>query len=318
MNAYYNEHNTYAAQWLRQLIADGTIPAGDVDERDIRDVRPDDLDPYQQCHFFAGIGGWGGALRLAGAVDGARLWTGSCPCQPFSAAGARAGFADERHLWPAFFHLIRVCRPGIVFGEQVASPDGLLWLDLVQDDMEGEDYALGAPDLCAAGVGAWQARQRLYWLAYTEDSDWWREQPAGEPWRRRDGFAGGIVGPMASPDRAQFQHQSPARQQSLLEQDRGFAFWADTAWVHCRDGLTRPIEPGTFPLAYGLPAGAESGCSELERLAVRAARTYRVGTTRGYGNAILRQLGAEFILAGVEAMSGMTLPRYGYEGDHDG
>lgn len=40
---YYNEIDPFAAQWLRNLIAAGHLPAGDVDERSIVDVRPDDL-----------------------------------------------------------------------------------------------------------------------------------------------------------------------------------------------------------------------------------------------------------------------------------
>ena len=165
MTAYYNEIDPYAAAWLRNLVAAGRIAAGDVDERSIRDVKPDDLKAYTQCHFFAGIGVWSAALRLAGWADDRPVWTGSCPCQPFSAAGKGGGFDDERHLWPDLFRLIAECKPGVVFGEQVASKDGLAWLDLVQADLEGADYASGAVDLCAAGVGAPHIRQRLYWVA---------------------------------------------------------------------------------------------------------------------------------------------------------
>jgi DNA (cytosine-5)-methyltransferase 1 len=184
--AYYNEIEPYAAAWLRNLIARGLIAPGDVDERDIRDVRPDDLRGYTQCHFFAGIGVWSYALRLAGWPDDQPVWTGSCPCQPFSAAGKGSGFDDERHLWPDWHHLIRVRRPGVVFGEQVASADGLSWLDLVQADLEGEDYACGPVDLCAAGVGAPHIRQRLWWVAdtYSEQRDRLRDGRArggGEP-----------------------------------------------------------------------------------------------------------------------------------------
>ena len=163
--AYYNEIDRYAAQWLRNLSDAGLIAPGDVDERDIRDVQPSDLEGYTQCHFFAGIGIWSGALRAAGWPDDRPVWTGSCPCQPFSASGRKAGFADERHLWPHFFHLILERQPAKIMGEQVASPDGLAWLDLVQSDMEGTGHAFGALDLCSAGVGAPNIRQRLYWVA---------------------------------------------------------------------------------------------------------------------------------------------------------
>jgi DNA (cytosine-5)-methyltransferase 1 len=162
--AYYNEIDPYAAQWLRNLIAANLIAPGDVDERDIRDVCPADLDGYTQCHFFAGVGVWSYALRRAGWSDNVRVWTGSCPCQPFSAAGRGGGFDDERHLWPAFQWLIAQCGPRTVFGEQVASKDGLAWLDVVQADMEGTGHAFGAVDLCAAGVGAPHIRQRLWFV----------------------------------------------------------------------------------------------------------------------------------------------------------
>ena len=165
MTAWYNENDPKAAEWLRELIRAGLLAPGDVDTRSIEDVTPDDLRGYTQCHFFAGIGGWSLALRLAGWHDDRPVWTGSCPCQPFSAAGKGDGFADERHLWPAWHHLIRVRRPPVVFGEQVASKAGLMWLDLVQADLEGEGYACGAGDLCSAGFGAPHIRQRLGFAA---------------------------------------------------------------------------------------------------------------------------------------------------------
>lgn len=124
---YYNEHDPRAAAWLRVLIEEGAIAPGEVDERDIQDVRATDLAGYRQCHFFAGIGGWSLALRLAGVSDDEPLWTGSCPCQPFSGAGNGMAETDERHLWPDFRNLIGQCRPPIVFGEQVASPLGFKW-----------------------------------------------------------------------------------------------------------------------------------------------------------------------------------------------
>lgn len=162
MPAYYNENNAYAAEWLRNLIAAGHIPAGDVDERSIEEVQPDDLRGYTQCHFFAGIGGWPYALQLAGWDATRPVWTGSCPCQPFSVAGKQRGDADERHLWPVWFRLISECRPPVIFGEQVASRPALAWLDGVCADLEGADYACAAANLPAAGVAAPHLRQRLY------------------------------------------------------------------------------------------------------------------------------------------------------------
>ncbi len=169
MSAYYNEIDPYAAEWLRNLIKAGHIADGVVDTRSIVDVRPEELFEFTQCHFFAGIGIWSHALRSAGWDDDRAVWTGSCPCQPFSQSGTGKGMSDERHLWPHWHHLIAECRPSTVFGEQVASKDGLGWIDLVQADMEGEDYAFGAFDMCSAGFGAPHIRQRLWFVADTDN-----------------------------------------------------------------------------------------------------------------------------------------------------
>lgn len=165
MSNYYNEHDPKAAAWLRELIKAGLIPDGDVDERSITEINANELYPYTQCHFFAGIGGWSLALQLAGVSATTRLWTGSCPCQPFSSAGKGLAQADERHLWPVFFNLIKECRPDTVFGEQVASAIGHGWLDGIQADLESEGYACGSIVLGAHSVGAPHIRQRLYWVA---------------------------------------------------------------------------------------------------------------------------------------------------------
>ncbi len=253
--AYYNEFDPYAAAWLRNLIAEGLIAPGDVDERSIADVRPSDLADYDQCHFFAGIGGWSLALRLAGVPDNFPIWTGSCPCQPFSAAGKRAGFTDERHLWPHFHHLISVCKPAIVAGEQVASRDGLGWLDLVRADLEGEGYAVGAADLCAAGVGAPHIRQRLYWIG-ERLADPFDEQLDG------GGYSRGRRGELADDDGTHWLADAYGRDTSAEREQRGGehgfveadgvyglggprpgptnGFWRAADWLLCRDGKWRP------------------------------------------------------------------------------
>ena len=188
---FYNEWDPYAASWLRQLVEDGHIPPGEVDERDINTIDPDELIRYTQCHFFAGIGGWVYALRLANWGD-RRVWTGSCPCQPFSVAGNKKGASDkERNLWPVWFNLIKVVRPDTVFGEQVASAVGekYQWLDAVSHDLEDEGYRIGSGILPACSVKAPHIRQRLWFVADTNDNgrdESMREISGGLP-ERTDG-----------------------------------------------------------------------------------------------------------------------------------
>lgn len=318
MAAYYNEIDPYAAQWLRNLIAGGHIAPGEVDERSIEDVTPDDLRGFTQCHFFAGVGVWSHSLRLAGWSDDKPVWTGSCPCQPFSAAGKGDGFADERHLWPHFFHLISERRPEHVFGEQVASGNANVWFDLVQADLEGMGYAFGLVPFTSAGIGAPHIRERAYWVAESageqrqkllpglekgngEERGWTPAKPTGlcsaggmgntnvtrlERFSGNDSAAGreGQSGPATAPG----LHSRP------LEVN---GFWRDADWLFCRDGKWRPVEPGTFPLVDG--AAARLG--RVESGVARVASSNRTGRLRGYGNAINAQAAAAFISAYMES-----------------
>ena len=226
MGAYYNENDRFAAAWLRELVADGVIADGKVDERSILDVRPDDLRGFTQCHFFAGIGGWSYALRLAGWPDDREVWTGSCPCQPFSSAGKQKGTADKRHLWPTFRDLIAECKPSVVFGEQVASRLGREWLADVRAEMETLGYAVGAADIGAAGVGAPHIRQRLWWVADASD----------------EGRQGRLSG-----------RPNQGRQDIDRHAGCGGADFWDGEHILCADGKARIIEPSVKPLADGIP-----------------------------------------------------------------
>ena len=258
---YYNEHDPKAAAWLRELIKSGLIPNGDVDERSITEVSPRDLSAYTQCHFFAGIGGWSLALQLAGWPADRPIWTGSCPCQPFSTAGKGLAQADERHLWPVFFNLIKECRPEHVFGEQVASAIGKGWLDGISTDLESEGYSCGSVVLGAHSVRSPHIRQRLYWVANSSS-------------QRLEGHR-------------QLGEQSIQKGRNGEERHA----WTGNT-VYCRDGKARriPTEPTFQPLAHGIPA--------------------RVVRLRGYGNAIVPQVAAEFIQAFEETLT-VCLPAEG-------
>ncbi len=311
MAAYYNEIDPKAAAWLRELINAGHIADGDVDERSIEDVVPTDLSAYTQCHFFAGIGVWSYALRNAGWSDERPVWTGSCPCQPFSAAGKKGGTSDERHLWPAFQYLIRECRPVAVFGEQVANKAGESWFDLVSADLEAEGYATGLSVFPACSVGAPHLRKRLYWCAERlGDSGSIRWEPGADQGRADrlpasrqercevrnklgDGSTVCELAHTSSSGLEGCQHDT-AQQARWRRSEKGLSradgaisqhappsqtngFWRAADWLFCRDGKWRPVEPSAFPLAHGSPA--------------------RVGRLRGYGNAIVAPQAQAFIEA---------------------
>ena len=291
---YYNEWDSFAAEWLKQLIKDGLIPDGEVDSRSIADVRPEDLKGFTQCHFFAGIGGWSRALQLAGWSSDRPVWTGSPPCQPFSAAGKQSGKDDLRHLWPVFFNLIRECQPPTIFGEQVASAIRFGWLDDLQRDLEAEGYAAAAVVLPSGAVSAPHKRERLFFVANSDAHR--REQSMQQVSRESserlgsDGINGGFLGNSYNQglqmhrESGELYLRKPDREdQNRFSSDSGIPnrsnFWSSSTTIYCRDGKYRPIptEPALFPLADGIPN--------------------RVGILRGAGNAIVPQAAAEIIKA---------------------
>jgi DNA (cytosine-5)-methyltransferase 1 len=318
---YYNENDRFAAEWLRRLITAKQMPEGDVDDRSIVDVRPGDLYGYSQCHFFAGIGGWPLALDLAGWPADRIVWTGSCPCQPFSAAGKRNGAADERHLWPHWFHLIRECMPAVIFGEQVEAAIGWGWLDAVCADLEGQGYACGAAVLPACGVGAPHIRQRLWFVGDAQ----YPLSPRREL-QQLDATVGGWPADRSHASSSPIHDLADANPPGRGEQRRGGLL--DGEWPpqrHDADGCGALCELGD-PARDGewqsrLPEAGERRPGETGRPSAWSdcdwlsctdgkARPVESGTfplahgvpnrtskLRAYGNAIVPQIAAEFIKA---------------------
>ncbi|ESH97826.1 methyltransferase [Salmonella enterica subsp. enterica serovar Agona str. 632182-2] len=250
-------------------------------------------------------------MRLAGVPDSFPCWTGSPPCQPFSVAGAGRGTDDSRHLAPAFLDLVSECRPSVIFGEQVANAvkkDN--WIDALLIEMSEEGYASGFAVLPAAGVGAPHKRDRIFFGAALL-ADTVRKQQRQEGLRRcglenvqvrRNENPATITGccgncslagtngkrpqgewPDCNSSGWKGQDLRPAGLRIGAGNKDGYAHhshWSGADWLGCRDGRFRPVESGTFPLANGIPA--------------------RVGRLRGYGNAIVPQVAAEFIKAFME------------------
>jgi DNA (cytosine-5)-methyltransferase 1 len=330
---FYNDCEPFAAEWLRSLVEHKCIPCGVVDDRPFQKIQVSELVRYRQCHFFCGIAGWPEAFRLAGLHNVSGVWTCSLPCQPLSGAGKRKGERDARHLWPEFYPFICECRPSAIFGEQSASPDGREWLDGVSADLEELGYGVAAADLPASSVGAPHRRQRLFWVAWLADSggseftEWCRTGSTGgmghaarDNERRAEssgassfeGIAAGRSG--AGMGDAMFQglegfagtgDRTDQQRRESQEQDRSTTEagpWDDYQIAECADGKTRRVRTGLSPLAYGLPRKLghfESGVRKL----VKGARRNRKGRIKGYGNAIVPQVAAQFILAAKDAIA---------------
>ena len=328
MRHYYNEFDRRAAAWLRELISAGLIPAGDVDERSIEDVQPDDLTGYTQCHFFAGVGGWAIAARLAGWPEDREIWSASCPCQPFSVAGKGAGTADARHLWPDFFRLARARRPAFIVGEQVAAAVGKDWFVGVRSDLEGIGYVGRGIVIPACAVNAPHRRDRLWFAAGSSvlgDADDAGPQghPGHEPCSPGWPEPGGSVAeagrsspdirPLANPAGGQHEPSGTwADQRAVAGCDgKGHAIGdvADTNSSGRGAGIDHAPAGHWHPIAAASGAGTWDGACWLIGHDGKARRVEpsipllvdglpaRAPLLRGYGNAIVPQVASEVMAA---------------------
>ena len=260
MKIFLNEWDNYAASWLRSLSNSGEIPKCEVSEKSITDLSPSDLKDFDQCHFFAGIGGWLLSLKWAGMDFIPGVWTGSPPCQPFSVAGKKEGIKDERHLAPVWFELIKSQKPSAIFGEQVASAISHGWIDELFRLLEGEGYSCAFAVLSGYVVGAPHKRDRI--------------------------FFGAIKVADASKVYGTWKQHRESRQRKGDEPKKlqigpsdfvsGFDQWEDYE-VHTSeyDHKDRICKPGIPLLVNGIPG--------------------TMGAISGYGNAIIPQVGAFFI-----------------------
>ena len=289
MRTFINENDKYASRWLRNLAKAKHINGDKIDDRSIEDIKPEDLEGFDRAHFFAGIGGWDYALKLAGWGN-RPVWTGSCPCQSFSDAGQKQGFDDPRHLYPHWHPLIKKHRPPVIFGEQVTSQLAIEWLDFISSALESEDYAVWATILGAHSVHAPHRRQRIFFaainMANTDNNIIERGGNRGKHKKENQKKASdkllGTSQPDPLADTHDRYHQHTEKRKGKKSRARHdnegtprHDPWGDAVWVDCKDGHARCFGPGAYPISYALPG--------------------RVGQIRGYGNAIVPQTAAVFI-----------------------
>ena len=308
MTAYYNEFDPKAAAWLRQLIKNGDIAPGEVDERSIIDVEATDLKSYTQHHFFAGIGVWSYALRNAGWSDDTPVCTASLPCQPFSVAGNQLGTKDERHLLPHFLELVRECGFNTIFGEQVEAAIRYGWLDDLQATMERENYAVGRAVLGAHSINAAHQRQRVFWLAHSISKRQKRQRGKRQEGTSKHRKASGLG--YTQHDGHFASKESGSNETSIFDSEKESnsasefkrtstptsisSITSGVDWLYCKDGKRRPVKPSIKPLVTGLARGVVYRGGPIDANATSYARAIRL---KGYGNAINADVAREFISA---------------------
>lgn len=179
-----------------------------------------------------------------------------------------------------------------LFDDGTEAADQSSWLSRVFSDLDGAAYAVGWANLPACSVGAPHRRERLFWGAmanaeslrrrgWQDDEDGWRRQRASA-----DSGAGGVGDAEGAglEERADAGMAPPRQRQTEGRPARlpGRAgFWGDAEWRVGADGKARRVKPGICLLSHGFPN--------------------RVGLLRGFGNAIVSQVGAKFISAFIEA-----------------
>ena len=303
---YYNDNDKYCCQVLRERVADGQLPEGTVDDRNIKDVQAEELTHYRQIHLFAGIGGFPLALQLANFGANRSILTAGWPCTDLSYSGKGKGLKGEHSsLWYETLAAISVVRPEYFMLENVSA---LLTRGL--DEVLGSLASVGIYDcqwhcVPAAYVGAPHRRDRIWIVGVRKDvadteefgqRPRLREGEASSQWRRRFGNSGSEEDVADTECERQSRPGTHGVASDSAENRKGEATepvdgGIENQWsAECRLGLH----------PYGLQPGLDNDCGGWECGVPRVLKGQKDRTKRlkALGNAIVPQCGA-FVLSHV-------------------
>lgn len=109
--------------------------------------------------------------QIINAINGRdSILTAGYPCQPFSAAGQRRGFEDERHIWPEIFSIIQQVRPDWIAFENVSGHITLGLNEVLSDLADKANYSVQTFHIGAVSVDAPHRRMRLWIVGHRNDN----------------------------------------------------------------------------------------------------------------------------------------------------
>jgi site-specific DNA-cytosine methylase len=203
--------------------------------------------------------------KFHGLVD---ILIAGYPCQPFSAAGKRAGKDDPRHLWPWIADGIRLLRPRACFLENVEGHISL-GLSTVVSDLEELGYKVSWGIFSASEVGAPHQRKRVFIMAHRSGEGFQGREWIGQT--RTQGASSGHATECSSSmadssgnghNRRELQDRVERWSSSQLPQPRAgesCGVWSET--IGC--GQAWPSRPGEQQFAWEPPRVVNSnrdGC----------------------------------------------------------
>jgi len=247
--------------------------------------------------------------KYANTID---ILTGGFPCQPYSSAGQRKGKEDERHLWPHMLRAIQEISPRYIVGENVRGLlnwNGGMVFNEVCVDLENNGYQVAPVIIPACGVNAPHKRERIWFVAYREDSrhasaktiDKWGKPIAQNGHEIRDSFdTNGIIRNVADTDGQRHRrrnYKSDANKSEEWQMGKHKKGNRDGVWGKikgCGKFIARSGTWDKFPSQSPVCSGNDGIPTELDGIAIS---NWRKESVKAYGNAIVPQVAFEIFKA---------------------